>query len=253
MPFTGGATPSPERYGGGEGNSDIPLVQRIYESLSAARGSAYDNTWPPTTAVGIETMALARAIALDGWGANQRLANNMLPSKASSFTGMLQRWERIFNVPPLPGDPDPVRRARVVNAWLQFTTNNAIDAVTTAIQGALPAGLFNAILHVTNINIANSWWPGGLINPSTNPSVPWYSNVANIAIQLNVPLGYYTLNGSGQHVPNALWMAAKGALFPILDQMLPAWVTWDIFILSTHAVQEFRFDEPDYDLEAFGS
>jgi enoyl-CoA hydratase/carnithine racemase len=65
LPFTGGATPSPERYGGGEGNSNVPLLQRVYESIAAGRGSAYDQVWPPSTAVGAENMALARAIAVN--------------------------------------------------------------------------------------------------------------------------------------------------------------------------------------------
>lgn len=158
MPSTGGACPSPERYGGGEGsNSNVPLLQRIYETYSRARGSAYAQEWPPTTAVGIENMAVARALTFDGWGTNARLSNECNPAKATA-AGLLPRWERILNCPPNPGDPEVVRRARCGARFAQFgvaSLPQVIIDVLTAALGPLLVGL----THFDETN-ATSWWPG---------------------------------------------------------------------------------------------
>ena len=60
MPATGGLDPGPEQYGGGINNTDAPLLQRVFESIAAQRGSAYDQTLK--TSVGVENLAIARAI-----------------------------------------------------------------------------------------------------------------------------------------------------------------------------------------------
>lgn len=343
MPFTGGANPSPERYGGGEGNSNVPLVQRVYESIAAGRGSAYDQAWPPATAVAAENMALARAIALDLHGGNQRLANQFNPLKstaggwsgsantgllASATTGgLLPRWEAILGTPPNYGDPEPVRRARVAAAFARLGVTNGVQAVVDQINLAL-GPLYGGLTTFTP-STATSWWPGvggsaaavtglsgglatisGLVGvPSSalgrnlvlgnansagndgtfpvhdwisatsvkvanqnavstdygiggsapsptitwsvpNPSAPFMSTICQIDILATVPAGYYTVVG-GQNVPNAAWYAAVGALNPVLDAMLPAWVTWQVYINNSGAALGFKLDEPNIGLEAF--
>ena len=47
MPFTGGQSPSPEKYGGGENGSDVNLVQHVYRALAQARGTAADQSQKP--------------------------------------------------------------------------------------------------------------------------------------------------------------------------------------------------------------
>ena len=163
MPFTGGASPSPERYGAGEGiNSNVPLVQRIYETISRARGSAYDQSWPPTTAVGVENMAFARAIAFDGWGTNQRLSNECNPSKAT-VGGLLPRWEAILNCPPNYGDTQPMRQARCGARFALFGKASIAQVVLDAITTAL-GPIFVGIVHFDPVGAgaqnALSWWPG---------------------------------------------------------------------------------------------
>ena len=345
MPFTGGATPSPERYGGGEGNSNVPLLQRVYESIAAGRGSAYDQVWPPSTAVGAENMALARAIALDLHGGNQRLANQFNPLKSTvggwsgsastgllpgaSSGGLLPRWEAILGTPPNYGDPEPVRRARVAAAFARLGVSNGVQAVVDQVNLAL-GPLYGGITTFTPAN-AKAWWPAvsgsagalagtsssiititGLTNvPSSavgfnivlgnansagndgtllihdwvssssvlvanpsgvsgwtdygiggtmgsptitwsiiNPSAPFTSTVCQLDILALVPAGYYTVVG-GQHVPNAAWYAAISALNPVLDAMLPAWMTWQVYINNSGAALGFKLDEPNIGLEAF--
>ena len=142
MPTTGGWAPNPERYGAGEGNSNAPLLQRVFESIASQRGSAYDQT--TATLVGIENMAYARAITFDGWGVNQRLVNSYFPATMSAKSGMLQRWERIFGLHVLPTDTELSRRARVAIAWAQIGQPNTLQPILDALFIALGPVLVGA-------------------------------------------------------------------------------------------------------------
>lgn len=242
MPFTGGFSCGPERYGGGEANSSKPLLQIVFESLAAQRGSAYDQT--VSSIVGIELMAQARAITFDGYGTNQRLANQFNPQKMTA-DGLLPRWERIFNVPPLPGDTEPVRRSRVAAAFARVGMANVHQAIVDALTAVMPA-LFSGTILYQGPNTATSIWPGAANNTTT---VPWYSTIDHISIQLSVPAAYQGVTGG----VNALWWAAVGAGNNALDVLLPAWITWSFFILSSHGTACFYLDEPDLDLSVFCS
>jgi uncharacterized protein YmfQ (DUF2313 family) len=240
MPANGGASPGFERYGGGENGTNIPLLQRVYMSIAQQRGSAYDQSWPPATIVGMENMAIARAITFDGYGANQRLANNFIPTKASLATGMLQRWERIFGLAPLSTDTEPTRRARVAAAWQRISASNALQPITDQLTAAL-GPLFVKITHQTPAT-ALTYWPAG----ATNAGTPWYSTIYHVLVQTTQNVaGYSNADGS----PNAAFYAAVGAIGPIMEQMLPAWCTWNLFIQSSHGANEFRFDEHNFDIE----
>src|SRR5271166_6036405 len=117
MPFTGGYSPSPERTGGGDGTSAAPTLQRVFESIAAARGPLYDQT--TGSVVGAENIALARAITFDLYGANRRFANEMNPAYATA-AGLLPRWEAILAQPPQPGDTEKVRQIRCAAALARF-------------------------------------------------------------------------------------------------------------------------------------
>lgn len=154
MPFTGGWSPSPERTGGGEGTSDAPLLQRVFESLAAARGRAFDQT--TQSFVGAENMALARSITFDLYGSNTRFANEMNPSKAT-VAGLLPRWERILACPPKYGDTETVRQARCAAAIGRFGQGNDSQAVIDSLTLVL-GDLFVGLTLFTPAN-ATVWWP----------------------------------------------------------------------------------------------
>ena len=155
MPFTGGLSPSPERTGGGVAGSAYPSVQRIFESIAARRGNAFDQT--TTSIVGAENLAYARSIDADLYGANVRFANEMNPV-TSTVAGLLPRWEKIFGVFMRPGDTEPVRQQRVAaKVALLGQLNNSqgiIDALTNAL-GKLFVGL-----TLITPSEATTWWPG---------------------------------------------------------------------------------------------
>lgn len=247
MPFTGGFSPGPERYGGGDGNGSAPLLQRVFESIAAQRGDAYDQT--VNTAVGVENMALARALTFDGYGANTRLANQFLPSKMTA-DGLLPRWEVILNVPPLPGDTEPVRRARVAAALARIGQPNTHQPIVDALTSAL-GELFSGTIQYDTPDNAVSIWPGWTSGPGGPPTdtVPWYSTIDRIQVELLVPPAYQTPTGG----PNAAWWAALNVGAAVLDVMLPAWVVWQFFVESSHGDDCFYLDEAsgNLDLEIF--
>jgi hypothetical protein len=155
MPFVGGHSPFPERTGGGDAGNSVPRLQRIIETLEAARGKPFDAT--QSTLVGAENMAYAVAIDQDGYGANERFACEMNPA-TSTVLGLLPRWETIFNTPPLYGDSQAVRQGRVKAAMLRFTQENNSLGTTNALT-ALFGALFTS-LTLTTPGEANTWWPG---------------------------------------------------------------------------------------------
>lgn len=154
MPFTGGYSPSPEKTGGGDGTGAAPLLQRVFESIAAARGEGYDQTL--NSAVGAENVALARAVTFDLYGTNARFANEMNPGNAT-VAGLLPRWEKIFATPALPGDTEPVRQARVSAAAARFGVASTLQQVTTQLQAIL-GPLFQGLTLFTPAN-AQRWWP----------------------------------------------------------------------------------------------
>jgi len=180
MPFTGGFSPSPERTGGGDAGSAIPRLQRIFESIAARRGKAFDPT--DESIVGAENMAYARAIESDLFGANERFANEMNPVN-STVGGLLPRWEKIFGVPPVPGDTQSARQARVATAAAKSAATNDMTGIAAAISPVLGA-LFSQLVLITPAQ-ANTWWPG--LGGTTAKITGVSGNLVTVAFLANVP------------------------------------------------------------------
>lgn len=220
MPFTGSQSPSPERYGGGENGSDVNLVQHVYRALAQARGSAYDQAWPPSSPVGVENMAMARAIALDGYGQNTRLANNMFPSTMTA-AGNLGRWEKILGLAVLTTDPESVRRARVVGTFMRFGVGNAnqqiADACSSVLGPAFVAMLFfnpstatSIVNGVSNVTVTAT---GG----GSYPVVPTVTGTPTGAYRMLVTIqamGQYkwSLDGGATTVASGITLLASNPL-----------------------------------------
>ena len=213
MPFFGGATPFPLRFGGG-----VPRLQRIVESLAKQRGPLYSTN--PQSAVAVENNAYARVIDRDVYGANERLANQFDPTRTTA-DGLLPRWETVFALTPSPKDTEPERRAALVAAWQRFTRSNDAQGVSDTITGVLgqpsaPGSVLVAIEYLSPSE-AVSWWPG---NPNPFPDAyqptPWYSTVAYIAIKVTQPAG----------MTDAVFTATMNEAMVTLDGLLPSWVTF---------------------------
>jgi hypothetical protein len=218
MPTTGGVSAGFERYGAG-----FPLIRRVYESLAAQMGSAYDQAWPPATPAAIEIYAIAKAFALDGYGATERLRNNLFPDKAQLITNMLQRWERILGAVVLPADTEPIRQSRCKALWLRdvvaATDQPMIDALQAAL-GPIYVGIVKQTL-ATELAIVNGI--GNVVASGTAPpamtctGTPTEAEMLYVACTLGGPRGTAQFKWS---INNGLTFTQTGqvtaANFPLL-------------------------------------
>ena len=241
---TGGLAPGPWRTGGA-----VPRLKRVIESLESQRGTAYA-TGPGTT-VYAENMAYARAIDRDVHGANERVANCMIPAKMTVASGVIPRWERIFRLYAAPGDSDQTRRKRIAAAFARISQPNTYQSILDQVTVALgPA--FVGITHQDPPN-ALTWWPGpgSAATPPVPPAPlswtppPWYSNTARVCIQVQQPAGWTI----------AEFYEAIQAMVPVLDQRLPSWITWCVWTVSAlTGTLGFYLDQPrNLDSNAFGT
>jgi hypothetical protein len=232
---TGGLAPGPWRTGGA-----VPRLKRVIESLESQRGDAYAKG--PGTTVYADNMAFARAIDRDVHGANERVANCMIPAKMTVASGIIPRWERIFGLYSAPGTSDQARRKAIATAFARISQpNNYQQTIDNVIAALGPA--FVQIVHQDPPD-ALVWW--GLsslppVPPAPNGWVPppWYSTTARIAIQVQQPAGW----------TEAEFWAAVGAMVPVLDRRLPSWVTWSIYISEGFVLDSYE----NLATEVFGS
>lgn len=230
MPAHGGLTPGFERYGGG-----APGLKRILESLNAARGSAYDTS--ATSTVYAENLAIARAIA-ESWSTNARMANQWDTARMTDF---IPRWEKIYGLYPLPSDTPTDRRKRIAAAAARVGKQPNYQYAFDLVKAALGA-CFVSILHTPSTDPhAIVIWPGA---GNTTPTVAWYSSVAYVAVLVQQPAG----------MNDGAFYGTVGQIYPILDGILPAWVTFDWIRRDIHGggVAGFWLDDAnDLDNEGF--
>jgi uncharacterized protein YmfQ (DUF2313 family) len=196
----------PRRMGGGK-----PTAVLLAESLAAARGTALAAS-NPTTAVYVETVAIARAIAA-AWATNERLGHQW---DARRMTDMLPRWEKIYGLSPSPDDSLNARRLAVEKAQ-QRVGQAAIPAnVQQALIDAL-GDVFVALEYLTptaaTIHVPDGTYPFGTVAAG----FPWYSTVARVFVLVVQP----------DEQPDRDFYAAVGRVVEILDPLLPAYMTFD--------------------------
>ncbi len=166
------------------------------------------------------------------WEQNARFANQFDPRRV---TDMLARWERIFGLTPLDTDSAPARRAAVAAKWDRIgvvpTRQELIDRLRAAL-GDVFVGY-----ETIDFEDALQWWPGG--TPSTG--APWYSTTAHLLVRVQRPAGMAL---------GAFW-ELLGRMNPILDDLAPAWVTWDWYLDPSTGVGFLLDDEHNLDHEIF--
>lgn len=211
MPAYGGFSPGFERYGGGRPN----VVEAIFRSICQQRGTAYDTSnW--SSNVYLENMALARAIA-ECWSNNVRLANQWDTARMTEF---IPRWERILGLAPLFTDTDIDRRTRIAAAFARIAQAGIYQTVYDQMLATLGSNIFRGIVTTASGSAAAVvWTPAGWTMGSHDATkvLNWYSTVAHILISVTQPAG----------MKDGEFYVKCGAINPILDTLLPAWMTWD--------------------------
>lgn len=204
----GGYHPYPRRFGGGK-----PRLQVIHESLNAQRGTSLDAS-NVDSIVWIEDMALARAISA-AWGTNVRLGNQWDPVRV---TDMLPRWETIMRLPLAPSTTKVERREALTAQWERFGSLVNIGQMSARLTDVL-GDVFVSIdfigYSIAVIHVPDGSYPWGTANTDT----PWYSTTMHMLVRTQVPTGYSEQD----------FLAAVGKVFPILDGIMPAWMTWSVY------------------------
>lgn len=212
MPTFGGFGGWPRRFGGGRSR-----VQTIYESLNAARGSAYDTT--DSSNVTAETYAQAVALAA-AWSNNRRAALQTDPKRMSDF---IPRWEAILDLHPSPADSVADRRSAILAKFLAWAGQAAFEDVVAAIMGT-------SLVDIEYTPIASAYqrWPeNGYPNS-------WISHTAHIVIRVQ-----FAANQSQQELLHVL-----GRLDRTLADFLPAYTTWDWAMFAENGEDAFFLDDP---------
>lgn len=219
----GGLNPFPHRFGG----VDSP-VPAIVASLNDARGTAYDTTQPST--VYAVDVALAFALAAV-WSGNARVANQTDPSRVSD---MLARWERCFGVTPATSDAPAARRARLLSRFraLAGPTDASLNDTCARLLGELFVGI-----EYTPASGAVTHW-----SATGEPSL-WYSSVAHILVRVK----------RVDNTPESTFFRRVGQLAEAMQNILPAWVTWDWAVFGDNGAAGFFLDQRNLDQQAFDS
>lgn len=229
--MSGGFNPSPVKFGGQAGHREEVIV----ESLLEADGTAFSKE--RESIVWAEREADARCLAYV-WGLNRRMTLQRDPRKMTDF---LPRWEAILGIVPPPTMSAKRRRAIVE---LRFRSEGATPDAST-VQAAVELainGTFDAIVHTTSADSIGSV-PGGAVIPGgvTLPDGDWRSTIANIAVKVQRPA----------YLSDAEFYALVAETSTALDDLLPAWVTFDWYIDGGSGSGFFLDDEHNLDNEIF--
>jgi hypothetical protein len=205
--------PVPMRLGGGKRPHEVAydaLVKAYSENLDVS-----DNTIAE-----LEAFAESRILGT-AWVASKSLANQMIPAR---MTSGLPIWEEATNVNPDNFDSVQERRSEVAGK-LRGLFNNAEPDIRDAAEEVM--GVNFVAVHFTASADDTTYWPGE--NPGP-PETPWTSNSCMVWVQV-------TKTGLSQERFDKL----VGRLGRMLDDLIPAWMGFDIFVWDTNESAEEGF------------
>lgn len=196
------------------GNSNRADLQQIATSLLAQRGDAI------TTQVGsiiwTEVQAHARAV-YSIWANNQKACNQLNPTKMTDF---LPRWNAIMGLARLPTDTIQTQQARIT---ARFAAINKMPD-TQQVNDLLVASLGETYVGLINNPASSAYaqFPGGAPitgGVATIVNGPWWSTVQELYVEVT-------------HIPsltNNQFYNIVNQIYPLLNQYLPAYDTFDWF------------------------
>lgn len=229
--MSGGFNPSPVKFGGQAGHREEIIV----ESLLEADGTAFSKD--RESIVWAEREADARCIAYV-WGLNRRLTLQRDPQRMTDF---LPRWEKILGIVPPPTMSAKRRRAIVE---LRFNTDGATPDAST-VQAALELALNGTLDFIVHTSSADSLGsvPGGTVVPGgvTLPDGDFRSTIAGVLVKVVRPA----------YLSDTEFYAIVAETSTALDDLLPAWVTFDWYLNGGSGAGFILDDEHNLDNEIF--
>lgn len=246
-------SPLPYRLGG----KARKLISDLYDQTKSNRPTILRGA--QGTTVDHEDRMIARMVSTM-YRAQQRRINNGIPSKLGTHqrpvedpdTGRermlspLERWERILQISPVVGTSDVERRGAVA-AKLKSYASNSADAVETAARQALGSWFYsvetNSIADVLAGEVSHFWPDGaGTTNApgSVSADYPWLSAVAHVCAVYELP------GGAAIEEEDRVRTRCRA----VLDDLLPAWCTYDVSRLDSGGLVGFYLDSSSLDYTA---
>lgn len=234
--MSGAFNPSAIKSGAEAGHIEEVLQDALVDADGTALASDVDSF------VWAEHLAEARAIAYL-WHTNKRMANQWDTSRMTDF---LPRWEKILGIRPLFMQNETDRRANV-RAKLEAFGQPATQQVIQDILSVVLQDVFVSIVNTSSAD-ATGWVaggvtvPGGVTLPDGTPAgLTWYSTIAHLAIETQQPSG----------MSDADFYEAVGQISQFLDDLVPAWVTYDWFLDGGNGAGFYLDEEKNLDNQRF--
>jgi hypothetical protein len=193
--------PWPFQFGGGKRPIEV-----IHEALVDAYSPVLDMS--QDTFADIEAHAEATVLA-GTWVAGARLRNQAVPA---TMVEALPEWEQITKLRPAADDSDDDRRAELAGK-IRGLFNNAEPDISEACAEVLGSNF--VACHYVSESEAMTYWPGMAPGPATQP---WSS--ARCIVLVEATKGALSSDAYSRKV---------GRLERLLDDMLPAWMTFCVF------------------------
>ena len=217
MPSFGRYGAFPLRFGGSRNRASKAATEGLLEALSPA----FDVT--DSTLLWCECYADGVTIGV-GWAASRRLSNQSNPLKMCEA---LQGWEEACSLRPNASDTLVQRRAELA-AKLRGQVGNTLADISDAC--AALCGMNFAQVYTTAPADEITYWP--MENPGP-PGFEWASNVCELHVRL-----------TNAGLTDAALDRLVSKLKRLLDEMCPAWVTFDFYVAdSVSDIEGFYLDQ----------
>lgn len=199
----------------------VPYAWVFYRELRGARGSAYRTVYEGgvTGLVHAENLAAARSETAR-WRCADKIQNNALPSTSDELLG---NWLSILNVDKYPGDTMQDIRLRCA-AKYELSVGPIMRFVDEATEKLLGDAVYVRSWRFKGTTLASpptpTFWP--VINPGPADyslgGGAWLSSRGHYLVEVEQPQGMTN---------QQFLLLTNTHLFKLLDDLLPAWATFD--------------------------
>jgi len=215
---------------GAEKNTATELIlQSLNDALGTSYTANFDGTTQLDTVVGVENLAIARAIN-DIWESNRRLALQNNPTRMANI--FIPIHEQILGIKPTINQSLQERRQFIISKYSIWTLPPTPENVTDFLKQMIPAIFIKVVTNTSGMNEGSvpggATVPGGVTLPQIDDSHDqpmWFSSVNTLKIQVWQPRDH----NDNLLMTDADYYNQKTSFYSFLDNYLPAYVNFNSF------------------------